>query len=59
MSPFLMLLAMGSVVSGVITPSCSAAAKVIALWTEPGSTTKLVAASSRATGSLGNGLAAL
>ena len=39
----------------MITPSCSAAPKTIALWIEPGSTTTLVAASSRSTGLASNG----
>lgn len=59
MSPLRMALDTGNDVSGVITPSWSAAPKVIALCTEPGSTTKLVAASSRSVGSLCCGRAAL
>jgi hypothetical protein len=45
--------------SGVMTPSCSAAPSVNALWVEPGSATMLLATSSRSTGLASNGFAAL
>jgi hypothetical protein len=50
-SPLRMVDSIGHAVSGVITPSSSPAPKTIALCTDPGSTTKLVAASLRSSAS--------